>query len=295
MIDILRDPRAAKRWCSLARVQSPRLGFVPTMGALHEGHLALVRHAATRDGAVCASVFVNPLQFDERSDFERYQRDFEGDARLLESAGCHMVFTGTLGEFFPGEVRPDGSFDPARLIDPGSSALGLEGALRPGHFAGVATIVKRLFELVEPTSAYFGQKDFQQTLVVKDLARALGKPAITVCPTVREPSGLARSSRNEFLSATEREHAAEIARALARGRAAWERGVRDASELAAAVREHLEREQFTIGYATVRDPERWTADLPVGRLERAVALVAVRIGNVRLIDNRMLHTADGAL
>jgi pantoate--beta-alanine ligase len=294
MIEILRDPKAAERWCRAARQHGPRLGFVPTMGALHDGHHALVRRAAALDDAVCASVFVNPLQFDERADFERYQRDFEGDARLLESAGCRMVFTGTLGEFFPGDVQSDGSFDPAHLVDPGPCALGLEGALRPGHFAGVATIVRRLFELVEPTSAYFGQKDFQQTLVVEHLARVRGRPAIVVCPTVREPSGLARSSRNEFLSPTEREHAAELARSLARGRATWERGERDAGELAAAVRQHLERERFTIGYATVRDPERWTADEPVGRLERAVALVAVRIGNVRLIDNRMLHTADGA-
>src|SRR5678816_4129491 len=155
------------------------------MGALHAGHLALVRAALAENDRVCVSVFVNPLQFDEKKDFERYPRDLAGDAQALARTGCSMVFTGTLAQFFPGDVLPEGGLRPAAMRDPGPRAVGLEGDLRPGHFAGVATIVARLFEIVRPDVAYFGQKDFQQTLVVQDLARALG---YTACLLYTSPS-----------------------------------------------------------------------------------------------------------
>ncbi len=287
MIATFADPSAAAHWCAVQREQGLSLGFVPTMGALHEGHLGLVRRAAAEHDGVCVSIFVNPLQFDEKSDFERYPRDFERDARLLEGVGAAMVFTGTLAGFFP-----DGQ---PVLEDPGPAAAGLEGALRPGHFAGVATIVRRLFEFVRPGCAYFGQKDFQQTRVVLDLARRLGFPPIVVCPTAREPDGLARSSRNVFLGPGERAAAAAIPRALEAARARWVEGERRPAELARALRAGLERAPFALEYATVRDPERWSADEPRTELERAVALVALRLGAVRLIDNRALHTEDGAL
>ncbi|MBK7645364.1 MAG: pantoate--beta-alanine ligase [Planctomycetes bacterium] len=287
------EPQAAARWCAEQRAQGRTLGFVPTMGALHEGHLALVRRARAENDVVCVSIFVNPLQFDEKSDFERYPRDFEADAGALDAAGAQMAFTGTLAGFFSRELRADGSFDPAFLEDPGAPAQGLEGALRPGHFAGVATIVRRLFETVRPARAYFGQKDFQQTLVVRELARRLGAPPIVVCPTTRERDGLALSSRNVFLSAEERARAVAIPRALEAARARFAAGERRASELARVLRDSLAG--FALDYATVRDPECWTGEEPQGELERAVALVALRLGAVRLIDNRALHTQDGAL
>jgi pantoate--beta-alanine ligase len=281
----LGDPGAAEAWCARARAAGKRLGFVPTMGALHAGHLSLVAAARAECDAVCASVFVNPLQFDDARDFERYPRDFEGDSALLEEAGCPMVFSGTLEQFFPAS---GGRREAIAWLDPGPSALGLEGAHRPGHFAGVATIVARLFEVVRPDAAYFGAKDFQQTLVVRDLARALGGPRIVVCPTVREPSGLAMSSRNQRLSPAQREQATAIHRALLAGRRGWTEGLRTAREIAACVARELERSSLEVEYAAVRDPERWTAGEPAGRLERAIALVAARCGPVRLIDNLRL-------
>jgi pantoate--beta-alanine ligase len=196
-----------------------------------------------------------------------------------------MVFSGTLAQFFPesrGEV--------ARIAsrDPGPTALGLEGAKRPGHFAGVATIVARLFEIVRPTRAYFGEKDFQQTLVVGDVARALGSPEIVVCPTSREPSGLARSSRNALLSAAAREQATAIHRALQTARAAWREGARTAEAIDARMRSVLAAAGLEVEYAELRDPSRWTAGEPLVPLQHAVALIAARCGGVRLIDNMRL-------
>jgi len=285
MIEILRDPASAAAWCERTRAAGRSLGFVPTMGALHEGHLALVRAALERCDRVCVSVFVNPLQFNEKADFERYPRDLQGDSNALAATGCSMVFTGTPEQFFKAGVS---------LRDPGPRALGLEGELRPGHFAGVATIVERLFEIVRPDEAYFGQKDFQQTLVVEDLARAMGYPRIRVCPTVREPSGLAMSSRNQLLSPAARERATLLSRSLEAARAAWKSGQREAGELAGAMRAVLDRTPrngvpVEVEYATVRDPAAWTPNEPRGPLERAVALVAARVASVRLIDNMVLH------
>lgn len=296
MILKLEDPRAARAWCAALRERRATLGFVPTMGALHEGHLALVERARAENDATCASVFVNPLQFNERADYERYPRDFEGDVRLLEKAGCAMVFTGTLASFFPDEIAADGTLDPRALRDPGPRAIGLEGDLRPGHFAGVATIVARLFDITAPTRAYFGAKDYQQTLVVEDLARGRGGPEIRVCPTVREASGLALSSRNQRLSAEERRTALALVRALEAAREDWRAGRREAAKLRAGMEAVLARAPLTVEYATVRDPERWTRDEPARPLSRAVALIAARVGPVRLIDNMRLddEAADGA-
>jgi pantoate--beta-alanine ligase len=256
------------------------------MGALHEGHLGLVRRAVEECGCAVVSVFVNPLQFNDPKDLERYPRDFEGDARLLERVGCDMVFTGTLEQFFPecgGDVkRIEGR-------GPGAAAKGLEGARRPGHFEGVATIVRRLFEVVEPERAFFGEKDFQQTLVVRDLARSMGRPEIVVCPTERESDGLAMSSRNALLEPQWRERAPTIHRALQAARSAWrERGVRDGAELERTMRAVLAPHFPDIDYAEVRDPEAWTEHMPATPLARAQALIAVRAGSVRLIDNLRL-------
>jgi pantoate--beta-alanine ligase len=292
MIAKLDDPARASAWCAEVRSRGARLGFVPTMGALHEGHLTLVRRAVAENDRVCVSVFVNPLQFNEKRDYDLYPRDFDADARLVEAAGAAMVFTGTLASFFPDDVAANGTFDALSLRDPGPCAQGLEGELRPGHFAGVATIVARLFDMVEPTCAYFGAKDFQQTLVVRDLARHRGGPEIRVCPTVREPSGLARSSRNERLSPAGRETAAVLVSALERARERWRAGVRDASELRAAMGAVLSRAPIAVEYAALRDPEHWTREEPAGELARAIALVAARVEGVRLIDNLRLDAED---
>lgn len=292
----LDDPAQARAWCAQAREAGATLGFVPTMGALHDGHLELVRRAARENDRAVVSVFVNPLQFDDPADLARYPRDFEGDARLLEDAGCAMVFTGTLAGFFPDELEVVDAvprLPPGRLVDPGPAALGLEGEFRPGHFAGVATIVDRLFDTVAPDRAYFGRKDFQQCLVVRDLAARRGGPEVVLCPTVREASGLARSSRNRLLAPEHALEALAIPRALERAQAAWDAGERDADRLAGALAEVLASSRLEVEYAEVRDPGRWSAARPSGTLARAVALVAARAGAVRLIDNRLLSGEPG--
>jgi len=286
---LLSEPAAAARWCAEARAEGASLGFVPTMGALHEGHLTLVARARADNARVCVSVFVNPLQFDDPRDFERYPRDLAGDARLLAGAGADMVFSGTLAQFFP-EVPP-GAEVPRRA--PGPAARGLEGEFRPGHFAGVATICARLFELVRPARAYFGAKDFQQCCVVAELARELGFPRLVVCPTSRDPDGLARSSRNQLLSAGERVRALALSRALFAARAAWRTGERRAPALEALLAQELAQADARVEYAVVRDPQALATPVR-GALVRARALIAARLGRVRLIDNLDLAAEDGA-
>ena len=280
----LESPIDAKRWCADQRSQGQTLGFVPTMGALHKGHLSLVTRARAQNRICCASIFINPLQFEDHGDFDAYPRDTESDLALLEAQGCDMVFMGSLGEFFP-EVSDLAKID---ILPAGPHGLGLEEKFRPGHLDGVRTIVERLFRTVGPSSAYFGEKDFQQTLVVSDLAREMGYPNIVVCPTVREDSGLALSSRNVRLSPDEKNLAQQIYPALLAAREAWQSGERSPDRLSAAMTGHLHHDGLIVEYAEVRDPTHWTAQLPQTPLERAQALIAVRIGSVRLIDNLRL-------
>ncbi len=288
----LETPDAAAAWCAEERAAGRSLGLVPTMGALHEGHLGLVRRAARENDRACVSVFVNPLQFDDALDFERYPRDFTGDAERLGANRCDMVFRGTPAQFFPGS---EGSMERVARRHPGPAAAGLEGRHRPGHFDGVATVVARLFEITQPDRAYFGLKDFQQSLVVADLAREMGSIEVVACPTSREPSGLARSSRNELLSAEQREQAAVIHHALLAVQDAWRsEGLREPARLAKRMRRVLERSSLTLEYAELRDPQAWTPQQPSAAMERAVALIAARAGEVRLIDNLRLDGAAGA-
>jgi pantoate--beta-alanine ligase len=292
-LEALREVAAARRWCEQVRAAGESLGFVPTMGALHEGHLSLVARAARENRRSCVSIFVYPMQFDDAGDLERYPRDFEGDAWRLEEAGCDMLFTGSLADFFPEVADATAERIPRR--DPGPRALGLEGAHRPGHFAGVATIVARLFEIVRPTRAYFGAKDYQQTLVVRDLAAQLGYPEIVTCPTSREPGGLARSSRNELLAPADREHARGLCAALRATARAWRDGERDAGRLRELLHSELRRLGLEPDYAELRDPDAWSTEAPSGPLRSARAFVAVTLGGVRLIDNMALdEEADPA-
>ena len=310
----LPSPQRASKWCAAQRARGLALGYVPTMGALHAGHLSLVERAVRENAAACASIFVNPLQFNDRADLRDYPRDWQRDTALLNRAGCAMVFTGTPAEFFPdadgaggdggdgggggdidGSVDPGpdsgvgpGALDSAATIDPGPGARGLEGEFRPGHLQGVCRIVARLFATVGPCRAYFGEKDFQQTLVVAHLARRFGGIEVRVCPTVRDASGLALSSRNRRLNAAGRDAAAQIYQALLAAKTAWQSGARAPAALESVMRARLQHPQIALDYATVRDPANWSEHPPPAPPPQARALIAATIGKVRLIDNLKL-------
>lgn len=283
----LPNPGRASKWCAERRARGLRLGYVPTMGALHAGHLSLVERAVRENHAACASIFVNPLQFNDRADLRDYPRDWQRDTALLDRVGCAMVFTGELDDFFPG-AGDAGAPDTAAAIDPGPGARGLEGDFRPGHLQGVCRIVDRLFATVGPCCAYFGEKDFQQTLVVAAVARRIKGLEVRVCPTVREASGLALSSRNRRLDAAHLEVAAQLYQALLAARAAWQAGARDPADIESAMCTRLQDPRITLDYAAVRDPCNWSEHPPPGPLQHARALVAATVGGVRLIDNLQL-------
>jgi pantoate--beta-alanine ligase len=259
---------------------SRSVGFVPTMGYLHEGHLALVRRARAENETVVVSIFVNPLQFGPQEDYDRYPRDLDRDLYLLERESVDAVFAPSVSEMYPS------GFSTAVVVT-GPIAERLEGEARPGHFRGVATVVTRLFGLVQPQRAYFGWKDAQQVLVVQRLVQDLALPVdIVPLPTVREADGLAMSSRNVYLSPEERVAASAIPRALF---AALER-FRSGERAAAAFRELVQRTLTTtpvrLEYVSVSDLETFQE---VEYVERpALLLVAAWIGTTRLIDNVLL-------
>ena len=280
----LDSPAEAAHWCSAQRERGSTIGFVPTMGALHNGHLSLITRACDENAACCASIFINPLQFEDTEDYDAYPRDTESDLALLEAHGCNMVFMGSLDQFFP----ESSDINQIKTLPAGPYGSGLEEQFRPGHLDGVRTIVERLFLTVGASRVYFGEKDFQQTLVVADLAREMGYPEVVVCPTVREDSGLALSSRNVRLSADEKTQAQQIYPALLAARDAWSSGERDPGRLSAIMIECLNHDGLVVEYAEVRDPGRWIAQSQTTPLEHGQALIAVRIGSVRLIDNLRL-------
>jgi pantoate--beta-alanine ligase len=263
--------------CRQARGRFGALGFVPTMGFLHEGHLSLVRRARDECGAVAVSIFVNPTQFGPSEDFSRYPRDMDRDLALLREAGCDFVFTPGVAEMYPpGSVT---------MIEVSAVTEPLEGAIRPGHFRGVATVVAKLFNIVQPSRAYFGQKDAQQCVVIRRMARDLDMPLdVVICPTVREPDGLAMSSRNVYLAPDERRAAISLSRALNAAAALHAAGERDAAVLRAAMQAVLAAEPLAeVEYVSVADPET-LAELE-GVAAGALLSLAVRIGRTRLIDN----------
>ena len=264
------------------RAGGKSIGLVPTMGALHAGHLSLVRLARKECGFVVVSIFVNPLQFAPGEDFARYPRRPERDAEVLTGAGADLLYLPDPAAFY----APDFSTS----IQIGGVTEGGEGAMRPGHFAGVATVVAKLLLQVGPDAAFFGRKDLQQVAVIRRLVRDLDFPvAIVVAETVREPDGLALSSRNAYLSPAERALAASLPRALFAARERASRGETDALELETHTRRDLEAAGLAVDYVEVVDPET------MRRLERAVPgaaiAAAVRVGRTRLIDNVGL---DGA-
>ena len=256
---------------------SGSLGFLPTMGYLHEGHVALVRAAREQNDHVGVSVFVNPMQFGPKEDFSRYPRDEDRDLALLAEAGVDLVLMPTVDEMYPAGATTS--------VDPGALGEVLEGAFRPGHFRGVATIVLKLFEIVRPTRAYFGRKDAQQLVVIRCMVRDLNLD-VEIVPmlTVREADGLAMSSRNIYLSPVERESALCLHKALTLAQEMWARGLRDAGTYRARMREVIDSEPSAIiDYVSVADPES------LEELDRiqgpALVSMAVRIGRTRLIDN----------
>jgi pantoate--beta-alanine ligase len=276
-IHSLRDLRAE---LATARNDAKTVGFVPTMGALHEGHLSLVRRAKKECGIAAVSIFVNPLQFGPGEDFARYPRRPEEDAGLLASAGADLLYA----------PRSDGFFPPgfSTAVEVSGVTEGGEGAIRPGHFRGVATILARLFLQVAPDAAYFGRKDLQQVAVVRRMVRDLEFPIrIVACETVREPDGLAMSSRNAYLSPGERARAAALSRALftARDRAAA--GEKETDALERVTRLALEAEGLSVDYVEAVDAETMER---AARVAPGVALTAaVRLGKTRLIDNVLLE------
>ena len=260
---------------------STRTALVPTMGNLHEGHLALVREAALHGFPVVATIFVNRLQFLPHEDFDKYPRTLERDCQLLEGAGCDVVFAPSESELYP-EPQTFKVTPPAAIADL------LEGEFRPGFFTGVCTVVMKLFQCVQPAVAVFGQKDYQQLLVIKAMARQFALPAqIIGAPTIRANDGLALSSRNGYLSPDERAEATALARALRAIAAALREGAHDIAAVEATQKSELDARGWKTDYLTVR---RRTDLLPPTSDDLAaktplVALAASRLGNTRLIDN----------
>jgi len=271
-----------RRACDAARAEGARLGFVPTMGALHAGHLHLVRVARRHAERVAVSIFVNPTQFGPNEDFARYPRNLERDVELLASAGADLVLAPS-----PDEMYPTGEKTRVRVT---GLTEHLCGPFRPGHFEGVATVVTKLFAIAGPCTAVFGRKDYQQLKVIERLARDLLLPVRVVGePTVRDGDGLALSSRNAYLSSQERERALAIPRALAAAATAFTAGERRAGALIDPVRARLRDAGLVLDYAEIADPDELFSIEPNVRVaERALIALAAFCGTTRLIDNLVL-------
>lgn len=265
-----------------ARAQLDGVALVPTMGFLHDGHLSLVRRAKADHGTVAVSIFVNPTQFGPSEDLASYPRDLDRDLALLEEAGADLVWTPGVADVYPPGF--------ATTIDVGGVTEVLEGAHRPGHFRGVATVVNILFNAVRPTAAYFGQKDAQQCIVlrkmVSDLAMGID---VVICPTVREADGLAMSSRNSYLDPDQRAAATVLIRALRAAEQAWQSGETDAEALRAHMRTVLATEPTAdVDYVSIADAGDLTELDRIDPARGALASLAVRVGKPRLIDNLIL-------
>ncbi len=258
------------------------IGFVPTMGALHEGHLSLVRAAKRDNDIVVVSIFVNPLQFGPREDFERYPRDLEGDSEKLRKEGVDILFFPDMREMYPSDFRT--------YVEVQGLSEKLCGAFRPGHFRGVATVVTKLFNIVKPSRAYFGAKDYQQTVIIKRFVNDLNMDIeVLVCPTVREPDGLAMSSRNLYLNPEERRAALVIYRTLQEVAGLIKKGEKNPDALKMRMVKALGSEPLvsSIDYAGIYDPESLEE---VSEIKgRVLIAIALRIGQTRLIDNILVE------
>ena len=266
IVHIMRDLRQDGR----------QIGYVPTMGYLHEGHLSLMRYAKKQNDIVVVSIFVNPTQFGPKEDFKSYPRDLKRDKRLLSSERVNYLFLPSKSSIYPKEFR--------NYIDPGPLARALCGAKRPGHFRGVATVVNRLFEIVQPNRAYFGMKDYQQVKVVQDMIRRTNsKVKIKSCPIVREKDGLAMSSRNRYLSKKERIRARVLFQSLTAAKIMIQKGESSPPRVKKLIRAILQQRVDRIDYIELMNPEKLT---PLKRLKPPVLIaLACFMGSTRLIDN----------
>jgi pantoate--beta-alanine ligase len=262
------------------RKAGKKIGFVPTMGALHEGHLSLVRAAKAQSDAVVVSIFVNPTQFGPNEDFSKYPRTFEGDRKLLESEGADLVFAPSVEEMYPSGT--------VTFVTVEGLSERLDGVSRPGHFRGVTTVVSKLFNIIEPDLAFFGQKDAAQVAIVRRMVRDLKIPVeIVVCPIVREPDGLAMSSRNAYLNGEERKRALVLRRSLMAAEDVFKNGERRASKLIeSGLRVFAAEPAVRLDYFQVVDPETLESVEIVSR--PTLVAVAGYVGATRLIDNVIL-------
>lgn len=274
---ILRTPREMQEWAMSSHAHDQRIGFVPTMGALHIGHESLLSHSVAENDVTVLSIFVNPTQFNVAADFDKYPRTFETDIEIARKNNVDVVYAPTVDVMYP----PHASV----TVNPGTASLGMEGAMRPGHFAGVTTVVAKLFNAVLPQRAYFGKKDYQQLAVIKQMAADLDFPIeIVGIDTVRDDDGVAFSSRNVRLTPEHRHAATSISRGLFEARRQHVSGISDASRLADLVSTEISHTAIgTLEYVEVCDPVRLTpvSDTSSG----AVICVAAWFGDVRLIDN----------
>jgi len=280
-VEVTRTVAEARKACDAARSAGRSVGFVPTMGAFHEGHLSLIRRSLGERDTVVVSIFVNPLQFGPGEDLARYPRDEDRDLATAEELGVDLVFAPSVDEMYPGG-------EPEVTVDPGPLGDRLEGASRPGHFRGVATVVAKLFHVIGPSRSYFGEKDAQQLAVIRRMVLDLAYPVEVVgCPIVREPGGLAMSSRNAYLTPEQRDAAGCLFLALSEAAQMARSGERDAAKLVAAMaREIGATPEAGLDYAAVVDEEAFQEVRVITRPARAV--VAARFGATRLIDNLLL-------
>jgi len=259
------------------RTQGKRIGLVPTMGALHQGHLSLVQRAKEQTDVAVVTIFVNPTQFGPNEDFQKYPRTLQSDIEQLESCGCDLVFTPTNQQMYP--------LGHSTFIEPPSVAKDWEGKIRPGHFRGVATIVMKLFQIIPAHVGYFGRKDYQQVAVIRAMARDLNLPIlIQACETIRETDGLAMSSRNRYLSPSQRARALGLSKALKMGQTLIDQGCTSGQTIEDAMRIELTKAPVdSIDYAAVVHPDTLE---PVESIDGpVVGIIAAPIGNTRLIDN----------
>jgi pantoate--beta-alanine ligase len=283
-MQVAKTVREVRAWMKLARADGKTVGFVPTMGYFHEGHLSLMRRAKTECDLCVVSLFVNPTQFGPSEDFQRYPRDFARDAAMAESVGVDLLFAPEVEEMYPEGYQT--------YVEVTEVTRRLEGAARPGHFRGVATVCTKLFNIVQADRAYFGKKDYQQLKVIQRLVKDLNIPTeIVPCETVREPDGLAMSSRNVYLKPDERQAATVLYRALCAGRDAILAGEHDAKKVQTLVEQVITTEPVVhIEYVDVADAETLE---PLTELRGEVLLsLAARVGVARLIDNLTVTVPD---
>ena len=280
---VIQTPREMSDYADAARARGGRIGFVPTMGFLHEGHLSLMREARRRASVVVASIFVNPTQFGANEDLSKYPRNFERDCAMMETIPVDVVFAPQASTMYPEGAQT--------WVEVTELTRGLCGRSRPGHFRGVTTVVAKLFNIVKPHFAFFGQKDFQQLRAIERMVLDLNFDVeIVPMPIVRESDGIAMSSRNAYLNPEQRRQALALSRALTAARERHARGARSADEIAGCARRVLENSHgVTIDYVEVVDAESL---MPTDTLTRPILLaIAAKVGNTRLIDNAVLQPA----